>query len=197
MRQLCATQTCAKTLRFRDRHRRARPIICALFWAITSSLCVSISLFLSPPLSLPYNRTDFGQYISARIVFRVPILDFKKLPKDKKSSLFGVFSFSSLSTTDFCFLSFDDINKGKKMATNSKVSKNSWRTQYTLYSLATIFVHGEGITLLLKGKAKVSLLAELLFNSPCDGFFCFPWGSPEPQSFGPNFAFFREALAIR
>ncbi len=27
-------------------------------------------------------------------------------------------------------------------------------------------------------------------------FFCFPWGSPEPQSFGPNFAFFREALAI-
>ncbi len=28
------------------------------------------------------------------------------------------------------------------------------------------------------------------------GFFCFPWGSPEPQSFGPNFTFFREALAI-
>ena len=27
-------------------------------------------------------------------------------------------------------------------------------------------------------------------------FFCFPWGSPEPQSFGPNFALFREALAI-
>ncbi len=27
-------------------------------------------------------------------------------------------------------------------------------------------------------------------------FFCFPWGSLEPQSFGPNFAFFREALAI-
>ncbi len=27
-------------------------------------------------------------------------------------------------------------------------------------------------------------------------FFCFPWGSPEPQSFGPNIAFFREALAI-
>ncbi len=27
-------------------------------------------------------------------------------------------------------------------------------------------------------------------------FFCFPWGSPEPQSFGPNFAFFREALAL-
>ncbi len=27
-------------------------------------------------------------------------------------------------------------------------------------------------------------------------FFCFQWGSPEPQSFGPNFAFFREALAI-
>ncbi len=26
--------------------------------------------------------------------------------------------------------------------------------------------------------------------------FCFPWGSPEPHSFGPNFAFFREALAI-
>ena len=30
----------------------------------------------------------------------------------------------------------------------------------------------------------------------CTFFFCFPWGSPEPQSFGPNFAFFREALAI-
>ena len=29
-----------------------------------------------------------------------------------------------------------------------------------------------------------------------NAFFCFPWGSPEPQSFGPNFAFFREALAI-
>ena len=27
-------------------------------------------------------------------------------------------------------------------------------------------------------------------------FFFFPWGTPEPQSFGPNFAFFREALAI-
>ncbi len=27
-------------------------------------------------------------------------------------------------------------------------------------------------------------------------FFCFPWGSPEPLSFGPNFAFLREALAI-
>ncbi len=27
-------------------------------------------------------------------------------------------------------------------------------------------------------------------------FFCFTWGSPEPQSFGPNFVFFRETLAI-
>ncbi len=27
-------------------------------------------------------------------------------------------------------------------------------------------------------------------------FFCFPWGSPEPQSLDPNFVFFREALAI-
>ncbi len=29
----------------RNRHKRAWPIICASFWAITSSLCVSISLF--------------------------------------------------------------------------------------------------------------------------------------------------------
>ncbi len=52
----------------RDRHRRARPIICVSFWAVMSSLCVAISLFIPFPYFLPYNRTDFGQYISARIV---------------------------------------------------------------------------------------------------------------------------------
>ena len=44
---------------------------------------------------------------------------------------FFIFWFSSLSTTDFGFLSFEDRDKGKKMAANSKVSKNSWRTQYS------------------------------------------------------------------
>ena len=34
----------------RDRHGRAWPIICVPFWAITSSLCVSISIFVSPSL---------------------------------------------------------------------------------------------------------------------------------------------------
>ncbi len=34
----------------RDRHGQARPIICVPFQAITSSLCVSISLLVSPSL---------------------------------------------------------------------------------------------------------------------------------------------------
>ena len=38
---------------------------------------------------------------------------------------------SSVSTTDFCFLSFDDRKEGRKMAANSEMGKNSWRTQYT------------------------------------------------------------------
>ncbi len=43
--------------KYRDRHRRARPIICVPFWAVTSSLCVSISLFLSlPPFFLYRHR---------------------------------------------------------------------------------------------------------------------------------------------
>ncbi len=43
----------------------------------------------------------------------------------------------------------------------------------------------EGIDAAQLAQAQASLL-----------FFCFPWGSPEPQSFGPNLAFLREALAI-
>ena len=35
----------------RDRHRQAWPKICAPFWAITSSLCVAISLFVPFPHS--------------------------------------------------------------------------------------------------------------------------------------------------
>ena len=34
----------------RDRHGQARPIICVPFWAITRSLCVSMSIFVSPSL---------------------------------------------------------------------------------------------------------------------------------------------------
>ncbi len=37
---------------------------------------------------------------------------------------------------------------------------------------------------------------QFIIRTVCSLFFFFPWGSPEPQSFGPNFAFFREALAI-
>ena len=77
----------------RDRHRRARPIICAPLWFITSSLCVSISFLLSFSHSLPYNRTDFGQYINARIVWRGLILGSKKLPKKIKTGIFGFFLF--------------------------------------------------------------------------------------------------------
>ena len=41
----------------RDRDRRARPIICVPFWAIMSSLSVSLSLFLSlPPFFLYRHR---------------------------------------------------------------------------------------------------------------------------------------------
>ncbi len=40
-------------IKCRDRHRRARPIICGPFWAVMSSLCVAISLFLSLPPFLP------------------------------------------------------------------------------------------------------------------------------------------------
>ncbi len=42
----------------------------------------------------------------------------------------------------------------------------------------------------------ITLLQFLLSEIYIFVFFFFPWGSPEPQSFGPNFAFFREALAI-
>ncbi len=130
----CASLICAKqSTRCRDLHRQARPIICVPFWAITSSLCLSISLFLSPPLSLPYNRTDFGKYISARIVFRVPILDLKKLPKNKKKHFMDIFSFLSLSCAYFFPFMVGDGIRNRKMAANSKVSKNSWRTQYTCF----------------------------------------------------------------
>ncbi len=40
----------------RDRHRQARPIISAPFWAITSSFCDSISLFLSLPPFFHYRH---------------------------------------------------------------------------------------------------------------------------------------------
>ncbi len=44
----------------RDRHRRARPIICVTFWAAISSLCVAISLFVSPFLFF-LNRHQLAQ----------------------------------------------------------------------------------------------------------------------------------------
>ena len=62
----------------RDRHRQAQPIICVPFWAITRSHCVSICFCIPFPHSLPFNGTDFGQYINTRIVFRVPILIAQK-----------------------------------------------------------------------------------------------------------------------
>ncbi len=65
------------------------------------------------PHSLPYNHTNFGQYISLRIKFRVPILG-KKMPKNDENSLFGFFSVLYLSTTDFSFILFDDRNKDRK-----------------------------------------------------------------------------------
>ncbi len=105
----------------RDRHRRAWPIICAPFWATTSSLCVSISLFLAFPLSLPYNGTDFGQYISARIVWRGLILGPKKYPKMIKNSLFLFFFLFCLCL--FRIFSSNLFLKGfeiKEMAANSK-----------------------------------------------------------------------------
>ncbi len=50
----------------------------------------------------------------------------------------------------------------------------------------------------LLGSGKFEHLSMEDLTSPEGGrivfFCCFPWGSPEPQSFGPNFAFFREAL---
>ncbi len=46
------------------------------------------------------------------------------------------------------------------------------------------------------GRSESCFLETFCWFSPDIFFFCFPWGSPEPQSFGPNFAFFREALAI-
>ncbi len=51
--------------------------------------CLSLSFF-------PYNRTDFGQYISARIKLRVPILVAQKVPKTEKNLTFLVFSFLPL-----------------------------------------------------------------------------------------------------
>ncbi len=75
---------------------------------------MSLYLFLFLSLSLPYNRTDFGQYISARIKFRVPILVAQKRFKNRPQPNFLFFLVLSLSTTDFCFLPFDDRNKGRK-----------------------------------------------------------------------------------
>ena len=40
----------------RDRHGQARPIICVPFWALMSSLCVTISLFLPLPPFLLYRH---------------------------------------------------------------------------------------------------------------------------------------------
>ena len=94
LRNLRHVNFCKTLTKCRDRHGQARPIICVVFWAITSSLCVSISL-LSLPLFFSYNGTDFGQYISARIVWRGLILGSKKLPKNDKNSLLWAF---------FCFV---------------------------------------------------------------------------------------------
>ena len=87
--------------RCRDRRRWAWCIICVPFWAVTNSLCVSISLFLPLPPSLPYNRTDFGQYISAWIVWSGLILGQKRLPKKYQNQLF--LNFLTLSTV-FCVI---------------------------------------------------------------------------------------------
>ncbi len=94
LRNLRHVNFCKTLTKCRDRHGQARPIICVGFWAITSSLCVSISL-LSLPLFFSYNGTDFCQYISARIVWRGLILGSKKLPKNDKNSLLWAF---------FCFV---------------------------------------------------------------------------------------------
>ena len=48
LRHFGAIQTHDRLTIARNRHRQARPIICVPFWAITSSLCVSISLFVYP-----------------------------------------------------------------------------------------------------------------------------------------------------
>ncbi len=52
----CASLNCARLPRCRDRHRQAQPIICVTFWAVTSSLWVPISLFLSLPPFLLYRH---------------------------------------------------------------------------------------------------------------------------------------------
>ena len=78
MRQICATQSCAKALRCRDTHKRARSKICVPFWAAWSCLLLLFLTFFLFSLLLSYNSTDFSQYISARIKFRVPILVAQK-----------------------------------------------------------------------------------------------------------------------
>ncbi len=125
--------------RCRDRHRRAWPIICAPFWAITSSLCVAISLFLALPHSLPYNRTDFGQYKSTQIVWRGLFWAQKKCPKNKKLTFLGFFLFF-LCLRIFSLLWFGDRIQIKGMAANLKMSKSLWHTRYTtIYILCVLF----------------------------------------------------------
>ncbi len=97
----------------RDRHRRARPIICVPFWAVMSSFCVSISLFLSLPPFLLYRHRLWPVHKRADQVQGAHFGLKKSCPKMIKINFFGFFLFC-LCLVYFCFLSFDDRNKGRK-----------------------------------------------------------------------------------
>ncbi len=104
LRQPGLRHTLPKLPKHRDRHGQARPIICVPFWAITSSLCVSISFF-GLSFSLPFTGTDLPKYISARIKLMVPILVAQK-KGSKMDTAFLYFWVSSLSLSYFLFQPF-------------------------------------------------------------------------------------------
>ncbi len=122
-------QTHDRLIRARNRHGGARLMICVLFGSVVSFFWVFLFVCFCLFLSALYRHRLWPVHQADQ----VQGAHFGHPKKVQKWATAWLFLVSSLSTTDFCFLSFDDRKKVEKMAANTKVYRNSLNTLYIVF----------------------------------------------------------------
>ena len=130
LRNLRSVKLRQRLTKCRDRHRRARPIICVPFWAVMSSFCASISLFLSLPPFLLYRHRLRPVHKRADQVQGAHFGLKKSCQKMTKNNFYGFSLFSLCLVRIFVFYRLTIETKVEKMAANTKVCTFEWPGLY-------------------------------------------------------------------